>query len=186
MLGLLGVGLTLAYNAVVTGSPWLFPYQAFAPLDGLGFGHREILAHDVDYTPALALRANAEVLRLFFAEWIAGGLLGAALAAVGLATPLYRSGSKLYPCHTHLFTPPASKIKIPKGYFETLDGLIDYAEVREAMRPFALEGQIVLDPCCGLGNSARIAVEHGMTFFGNELNAARLAKTEKILRRAVR
>jgi hypothetical protein len=84
-LGLLGVGLTLAYNAVVTGSPWLFPYQAFAPLDGLGFGHREILAHDVDYTPALALRANAEVLRLFFAEWIAGGLLGAALAAVGLA-----------------------------------------------------------------------------------------------------
>ena len=84
-LGLVGVGLTLAYNAVVTGSPWVFPYQAFAPLDGLGFGHRELLGHEVDYTPALALRVNREVVRLFFTEWIAGGVLGAALAGVGLA-----------------------------------------------------------------------------------------------------
>jgi len=84
-LGSAGVATTLAYNAVVTGAPFRFPYQAFAPADGLGFGHREILGHEVVYTPELALRANRLVLELFFTEWIAGGLLGAGLAAVGLA-----------------------------------------------------------------------------------------------------
>ena len=42
-LGLAGVAVTLGYNAVVTGDPLLFPYQAFAPMDGPGFGTREIL-----------------------------------------------------------------------------------------------------------------------------------------------
>ena len=92
-LGLAGVGLTLAYNALVTGSPWLFPYRAFAPLDGLGFGRRELVGHEVDYTPALALRVNLEVVRLFFTEWIAGGVLGAALAGVGLARAARRRPS---------------------------------------------------------------------------------------------
>ncbi|MBX0323274.1 glycosyltransferase family 39 protein [Halomicroarcula sp. F13] len=85
VLGSTGVLLTLGYNAVVTGSPFLFPYQAFAPEDGLGFGHREILAHEVVYTPELALRANRLVLELFFTEWVTGGLLGAGLAALGVA-----------------------------------------------------------------------------------------------------
>ncbi|WP_423750758.1 glycosyltransferase family 39 protein [Salinirarus marinus] len=84
-LGLAGVGVALAYNAAVTGSPWRFPYEAFAPLDGLGFGQRRILDHDVRYTPELALRANREVVELFFTEWVAGGVFGAALAAVGVA-----------------------------------------------------------------------------------------------------
>jgi len=35
-VGLLGVAVTLAYNAVVTGSPLLFPYQAFAPSTASG------------------------------------------------------------------------------------------------------------------------------------------------------
>jgi len=83
-LGLAGVAIALGYNAVVTGSPWLFPYEAFAPLDGLGFGRRRILDHGVLYTPELAVRANATVLELFLTEWIAGGPLGAALAGVGL------------------------------------------------------------------------------------------------------
>ncbi len=83
-LGLCGVFLTLAYNAVMTGSPFVFPYQAFAPLDGIGFGHREILAHEQQYTPRLALRANGRVVALFFTEWIAGGIVGTALVVVGL------------------------------------------------------------------------------------------------------
>ncbi|MFB6123457.1 MAG: glycosyltransferase family 39 protein [Haloferacaceae archaeon] len=83
-LGLAGVGVALAYNAVVTGSPWRFPYEAFAPRDGLGFGRRRILDHGVRYTPELALRANREVVELFFTEWVAGGALGAGLAAVGV------------------------------------------------------------------------------------------------------
>ncbi|CQH54559.1 uncharacterized protein HHUB_2100 [Halobacterium hubeiense] len=82
-LGLCGVSVALAYNAVVTGDPFVFPYQAFAPLDGLGFGHREILNHEIQYTPRLALRANASVLEQFVTEWAPLGALGVPLAAVG-------------------------------------------------------------------------------------------------------
>jgi len=89
-LGVVGVGATLAYNAAMTGSPTLFPYEAFAPLDGLGFGERRILDHEVEYTLDLAIRANRRVLSLFFTEWIAGGLVGAALAAGGLALTAWR------------------------------------------------------------------------------------------------
>jgi hypothetical protein len=77
--------MALGYNGVVTGSPLVFPYQAFAPLDGIGFGHREILGYDRNYTVALALRANAEVVWQLFTKWVAGGAAGAVLAAVGVA-----------------------------------------------------------------------------------------------------
>ena len=83
-LGLCGVAVALAYNAVVTGDPLVFPYQAFAPLDGLGFGRREILNHEIQYTPRLALRANASVLEQFVTEWAPLGVLGVPLAAVGV------------------------------------------------------------------------------------------------------
>ena len=89
-LGLLGVGVTLGYNAITTGSPLLFAYEAFAPLDGLGFGQRRILDHEVDYTVDLALRANRRVLTLFFTEWVAGGPVGTVLAAGGLAVAVRR------------------------------------------------------------------------------------------------
>jgi len=89
-LGLAGVGLALAYNAHLTGSPSRFPYEAFAPLDGLGFGTRRILAHEVEYTVGLALRANAEVVSTLSTGWVAGGLLGTAIAAVGLGVALRR------------------------------------------------------------------------------------------------
>ena len=90
-LGLVGVGLALGYNAVVTGHALTFPYEAFAPLDGLGFGRRRILTHEVVYTPELALEANGWVLWIFFAKWIAGGLVTAALTALGVAVAV-RSG----------------------------------------------------------------------------------------------
>ncbi|MCG1002905.1 MULTISPECIES: glycosyltransferase family 39 protein [Halobacterium] len=81
--GLCGVAVALAYNAVVTGDPLVFPYQAFAPLDGLGFGRREILNHEIQYTVEVALRANASVLEQFVTEWAPFGALGVPLAAVG-------------------------------------------------------------------------------------------------------
>jgi hypothetical protein len=87
-LGLAGVALTLAYNAVVTGDPLLFPYEAFAPRDGLGFGHREILGYERNYTPELALEANTEVLTAYATEWIAAGVSGTVAAVVGLAVTL--------------------------------------------------------------------------------------------------
>ena len=89
-LGLCGVGAALAYNAVTTGSALVFPYQAFAPLDGLGFGHREILAYSRQYTPELALRVNTRLLAILFGEWVAAGPLGTLLAAVGVGALLRR------------------------------------------------------------------------------------------------
>ncbi|WP_135534514.1 ArnT family glycosyltransferase [Halostella pelagica] len=83
--GLAFVGLSLSYNAAMTGSAFLFPYEAFAPLDGLGFGHRKILSHDLRYTPAVALRANAWVLWYFATRWAVAGPIGTLLAAAGVA-----------------------------------------------------------------------------------------------------
>lgn len=87
-LGLGGVATALGYNIIMTGSALQFPYQAFAPQDGLGFGHREILAHEIQYTPELALEANLKVIDLFFTGWITGGILGAGLALLGIVHTL--------------------------------------------------------------------------------------------------
>jgi len=83
-LGTCFVGVTLAYNWVVTGDPFLFPYQAFAPEDGIGFGHREILHHERDYTVPVAIEANRHVLRQLVTNWGPLGWLGSSLASVGL------------------------------------------------------------------------------------------------------
>ncbi len=90
--GLCGVALALGYNAAVTGSPSTFPYEAFAPRDGLGFGKRALLGYERTYTPSLALRANARVLAELFGEWVVAGPLGTALAAGGLAAVSVRRG----------------------------------------------------------------------------------------------
>ncbi len=88
--GLAFVGLTLAYNAALTGSALLFPYEAFAPLDGPGFGRRRILGHSIEYTPELALRANGYVLEYLTTRWFTAGLLGTALAVAGLVLAIRR------------------------------------------------------------------------------------------------
>ena len=85
LFGLAGVGATLSYNAVVTGDALVFPYQAFAPLDGLGFGRREILGYSREFTPELSLQANRELLVKFGTQWVVAGPLGTLAAAVGLA-----------------------------------------------------------------------------------------------------
>jgi len=84
-IGLAFVGLSLAYNAVVTGAAFRFPYAAFAPEDGPGFGHREIAGHGIEYTPELALHANGHVLWALFTRWGPAGPIGTVLAVVGLA-----------------------------------------------------------------------------------------------------
>ncbi|MDR9380397.1 MAG: glycosyltransferase family 39 protein [Natronomonas sp.] len=85
LVGLAFVGVALAYNARMTGSPLVFPYEAFAPRDGPGFGTRRILGHSVDYTPQLALEANGYALYYLATRWFVAGPIGTALAAVGLA-----------------------------------------------------------------------------------------------------
>jgi hypothetical protein len=92
LLGGVFVLLTLAYNAVLTGSLFVFPYEAFAPLDGPGLGHRRILNHSIDYTLSVAVESNAHVLWYLLTRWVPGGVLGTALAAVGLFVSLRHTG----------------------------------------------------------------------------------------------
>jgi hypothetical protein len=96
VVGSAWVLVALGYNAFVTGDPLTFPYEAFAPRDGLGFGTREILGYTRDYTPGLAVRANAEVVARLLVRWVPLGLAGTALAAWGAwiardATPSTRA-----------------------------------------------------------------------------------------------
>jgi hypothetical protein len=90
-LGLLGVALALGYNATMTGDPLLFPYEAFAPRDGLGFGQREIAGYEREYTPKLALEANTRNLWHYVTRWAPAGMLGTALAVLGAVTVVRRS-----------------------------------------------------------------------------------------------
>ncbi|WP_324757829.1 ArnT family glycosyltransferase [Haloarcula sp. GH36] len=92
VFGLAGVAVALGYNAVVTGSPFVFPYQAFAPQDGLGFGYHEIAGYSREFTPALSLQANAELLSKLFTRWLVAGPLGTLAAALGLGVA-YRRGT---------------------------------------------------------------------------------------------
>ncbi len=80
-----GVALSLSYNAVTTGDPFVFPYEAFAPRDGLGFGRRALLEYERVYTPALALETTRRVVGSLLIEWTVAGPVGTALAGVGLA-----------------------------------------------------------------------------------------------------
>ncbi|MDY6765060.1 MAG: glycosyltransferase family 39 protein, partial [Halobacteria archaeon] len=84
--GVAFVGITLAYNAVMTGSPFLFPYLVFAPNDGLGFGRHSLLGHSRVYDIETAIRANYYVLRYFILYWFSGGLVGVLLLGVGLTS----------------------------------------------------------------------------------------------------
>ena len=83
--GVAGVAVALVYNAVVTGDPLVFPYEAFAPRDGIGFGEREILGYERAYTPALGVRANAEVVWRLATRWVPAGAVGTLFALVGVA-----------------------------------------------------------------------------------------------------
>jgi hypothetical protein len=80
-----GVALSLSYNAVATGDPFVFPYEAFAPRDGLGFGRRALLEYERVYTPALAVETTRRVVGSLLTEWAVAGRVGTALAVVGLA-----------------------------------------------------------------------------------------------------
>ncbi|WP_144924972.1 DUF7846 domain-containing protein [Halorubrum salsamenti] len=96
LFGTLFVGVTLAYNLRMTGSPLTFPYAAFAPMDGPGFGERRLLGHSADYTPGLAVRSNGYALWFLLTRWVAAGPLGSALALAGgaLAVRRWRRGAR--------------------------------------------------------------------------------------------
>ncbi|RAW45397.1 hypothetical protein DQW50_09645 [Halorubrum sp. 48-1-W] len=98
LFGTLFVGVTLAYNLRMTGSPLTFPYEAFAPMDGPGFGERRILGHSEEYTPSLALRSNGYGLWYLATRWVVAGPLGTALALAGsgLTARRWLSGRRVF------------------------------------------------------------------------------------------
>lgn len=119
-VGLVGVGATLGSNALVTGAPLTFPYQAFAPADGLGFGEHRLLSYQETYTPALAARTTSANLALL-GRFVAGGTLGVLVALVGVALALRGDGDR--PA-TLLLAAVVPCVVLGEAYFwGTLNGL---------------------------------------------------------------
>lgn len=58
--------------------------------------------------------------------------------------------------------------------------LRDRALVRTALSTLPVNS-VVFDPCCGLGTTARVCIELGLRFSGQELNPKRAARTHAIL-----
>lgn len=88
---------------------------------------------------------------------------------------LYRSGSKMLPLDLHFFS--KEHIEITDEYLKEVYHTYGYNTLKKALLPFVTKEDKILDPCCGMGYTAQIAVDTGATFFGNELNIKRLEKT---------
>jgi len=135
-LGLAGVLAALGYNAVLTGSPTTFPYEAFAPLDGLGFGYHEIAGHSRVYDPALALRANARNLAQYVTNWSVAAPLGPLLAAVGLGAVLARERTRR---DTRKLALAGLAVSVPVGqlyFWGTLNLLGDLSDPTDGLVSF--------------------------------------------------
>jgi len=92
----------------------------------------------------------------------------------------YRSGSKIRPCDIHLFSDHDDCVLTP-AFAEGMEGLCDYPVVDWCFQNFAPKEGIVVDPMCGLGSTAKAALDYGLTFYGNEFNSKRLEKTIAML-----
>lgn len=88
-------------------------------------------------------------------------------------------GSPARPCMLNIFT--RSMLIFPEEYESHVWHTKGYETLKQAVTPFAKEGNVITDPCCGCGYTAQIAVDTGMVFYGNELNQKRLDKTIKRL-----
>jgi len=93
----------------------------------------------------------------------------------------YRSGSKMLPLHLHVFS--LNALPLPPGYVQSVHGTSGFDCISKAISPLAdavrisNPDPIILDPCCGMGYTAKCALDMGMSFRGNELNEKRLGKT---------
>lgn len=104
------------------------------------------------------------------------------LRNVEVVPTTYRGGKDLYPAAlVHGQTAGSTTSVRAKALSGLRDGALSIAAVREV----AIKDAIVLDPCCGMGYSARAAIANQMRFVGCELNAARLAKTAHFLTSAI-
>lgn len=88
-------------------------------------------------------------------------------------------GSPERPCMLNLFSEIPRPL--PPNYIEKVYHTKGFNSLQAAVPPFVKQGDIISDPCCGMGYTAKIAKETGAIFYGNELNAKRLEKTIGIL-----
>mgnify|MGYP003651206338 CR=1 FL=1 len=92
----------------------------------------------------------------------------------------YKSGSKLL---TNPVIVGTTNPNLVLPNLDALEGAIDEDSLKIAIPLLAKEGAILLDPTCGMGNSARSAIQNKMRFVGNEFNSKRLEKTIKSLKK---
>lgn len=97
------------------------------------------------------------------------------LISHGVAQAIYGSRKNPLPLDVHFFSRRPGKLSIPAK--AAIYGTMGFLTLRKAAAPLARPGEIILDPCCGMGYTARLALETGMIFRGNELNRKRLQKT---------
>jgi len=106
---------------------------------------------------------------------------GLGLYFCGKTYTLYRSGSKWLPVDMLVFN-------TERQIAVDLRGWSDIRNEEEIIYWFIKkvglkEGSTIIDLCCGMGNTARVAMRHKCKFIGNELNWKRLSKTIKSLER---
>lgn len=110
---------------------------------------------------------------------LADAMATAGLPHVTSIPCIYRAGSKMLPNTLMLFgrVPPPETALAPKDRHGPK--LVTWAL---DVHP----GSTVLDPCCGLGTTAKACIALGRTFYGTELNPKRLARTQSILDRGTK
>ena len=101
-----------------------------------------------------------------------------------MTVPLqYKGGGKMLPLDLHVMTKKGVSSKIfNEEWVESVTGTSGYASLRAVLKPFKNKGMSIIDPCCGMGYTARASIDYGMRFYGNELNLSRLEKTISKLR----
>jgi len=95
-------------------------------------------------------------------------------------TIYYRGSGKLLPCLFVHYHRDLNGRRHPSP--EILDGTFGYDSAFKMVSPFCVKGRTILDPCTGLGQSARLAHDTGMVFRGTELNETRLDSAAKLLK----
>lgn len=87
-------------------------------------------------------------------------------------------GHKPFKKNYHVFTYDKLGIQSVK---EILEGVKTHDGIEGILRPFASEGGIVLDFCCGSGSTARAVKGLGMRLFGCDINKYSIEKTRGVL-----
>jgi hypothetical protein len=92
----------------------------------------------------------------------------------------YKGGGKWLPSKIYV-----GSTKMDYMFRQDLSGLKCDGKVLPSMcvRSVKHKDSIVFDPFCGLGNTAKVAVENKLEFYGNEFNKSRLTRTKNHLER---